>query len=372
MTTTAPASPALMEQWMEEGGSYVFYRYPGQGVIHALRTTQPPLRSNTLNMPPEADGFALAPYHLDPEHPLWWLPADECATLQLPPRPADVVEAPRAVPCCGTWHAEPTPSYAQAFARCITSIERHSFEKLVLSRREQVAPQPGFSWTRAFVAACARFVHSYVYLLHTPHTGYWMGATPEVLLSGHDDEYTTVALAGTQVADDNSHADGVPHMTWSPKNIREQQYVSDYVCSCLQRLQLQPQAEGPYTVTAGQLAHLKSVVRFTLPHQDMRWQLLQTLHPTPAVCGLPAHEAMDYTREVEDYDRGYYSGFLGRITPHEAHLYVNLRCMQGQGHSLTLYAGGGLIASSSLQEEWIETERKLQTMKYVIEKGYAC
>lgn len=47
-------------------------------------------------------------------------------------------------------------------------------------------------------------------------------------------------------------------------------------------------------------------------------------------------------------------------------LYVNLRCMNITSEVLTLYAGGGLLASSELEDEWQETEKKMRTMKNLI------
>ena len=48
--------------------------------------------------------------------------------------------------------------------------------------------------------------------------------------------------------------------------------------------------------------------------------------------------------------------------------FVRMAC-SGETGAFRLYAGGGLLPESVLEEEWTETERKLQTMKYVIEKG---
>ena len=100
--------------------------------------------------------------------------------------------------------------------------------------------------------------------------------------------------------------------------------------------------------------------------------ILQALHPTPAVCGLPKEDAFRFILSHEGYDRSYYAGFFGRWEPEgKTALYVNLRCMQcGEGaEKIRLYAGGGILPASVCEEEWMETERKLQTMKYVISKG---
>jgi isochorismate synthase len=96
--------------------------------------------------------------------------------------------------------------------------------------------------------------------------------------------------------------------------------------------------------------------------------LLQALHPTPAVSGLPKEEAFRFIEENEGYDRLYYSGFLGMLdAERETGIYVNLRCMHIAHDSLTLFAGGGLLASSSLEDEWEETEYKLKTMLDILE-----
>ena len=53
----------------------------------------------------------------------------------------------------------------------------------------------------------------------------------------------------------------------------------------------------------------------------------------------------------------------------ETHLYVSLRCMNiHQGGKFDLYAGGGLLAESEMEKEWLETEAKMQTMRKVVGK----
>ena len=87
---------------------------------------------------------------------------------------------------------------------------------------------------------------------------------------------------------------------------------------------------------------------------------------------MPKEDAFRFILSHEGYDRSYYAGFFGRWEPEgKTALYVNLRCMQcGEGaEKIRLYAGGGILPASVCEEEWMETERKLQTMKYVISKG---
>jgi isochorismate synthase len=48
------------------------------------------------------------------------------------------------------------------------------------------------------------------------------------------------------------------------------------------------------------------------------------------------------------------------------HLYVSLRCMQITNSLYRLYAGGGLLKDSVEEQEWMETEAKMETMRRVL------
>lgn len=255
-----------------------------------------------------------------------------------------------------------TTDYADCFGKFINSLNNKEFDKLVLSRNLTLNKLSGFSPALAFTTACQRYIHSYVYLCYTPQTGVWLGSTPEIILAGGENEWNTVALAGTQPLQDGK----LPQI-WDEKNRKEQDYVSSYIRQQLLSLEIHSIENGPYPAYAGALSHLKTDFRFSLNNNEGLGDILQLLHPTPAVCGLPKEKAYQFILENEGYDRKYYSGFVGWLDPEgRTDLYVNLRCMHIEDNSLTLYAGGGILSSSELNDEWQETEKKLQTMKRII------
>lgn len=360
----------VVSDWLRSGKPFVFYRLPGERTGHGIRSDFSSLQfSEDVSLLNHASGYVFAPFQLGKGHPLCLLPTDEEVCFSFSRRRDDVVEAPAPVSSGDAVCPTPSAEYAVTFSRFSAALVSGEFSKLVLSRRWSAECPPGFSLAEAFGVACQRYVHSYVYLLYIPEIGYWLGATPEILLSGCGNDYKTVALAGTQPLEE-----GRPVGEWSEKNIREQRYVSDYICDCLRKRGIEPTADRPFTVTAGALAHLKTEVRFSWDAAGHIGDLLKELHPTPAVCGLPEKEACRFICENEGYDRGYYAGFLGKSDPcGKTDLYVNIRCMQVDAcrRNLTLFAGGGLLASSVCSDEWMETERKLQTMKYVIQKSEA-
>ena len=94
---------------------------------------------------------------------------------------------------------------------------------------------------------------------------------------------------------------------------------------------------------------------------------MQLLHQTPDVWGLHKDDAFRFIITQEGYNRRYYSGFVGMLDPHgNTDLYVNLRCITIEGDELIYYAGGGLLAMSNKEDEWMEIEKKMNTMMNII------
>lgn len=233
------------------------------------------------------------------------------------------------------------------------------FQKLVLSRSIEIEKSEEVSPLDLFRRACERYPRVLVSLAYTPQSGLWLTATPEILLSGTNHEWHTMALAGTMPF--------AEQVRWSDKNIQEQRYVATYITRQLEQFTDDIHEEGPYTTRAAHLAHLRSDFRFSLPDASHLGDLLQALHPTPAVCGLPKQEAFLFILDYEHHQRSYYSGFLGPLFVNgQTNLYVTLRCMQLFENGYRLYAGGGLLKDSVEEQEWQETETKLDTMRRLL------
>ena len=354
---------------IRQNKSFVIYRSPQEDPVLIFQSTGKLLRLEKLDELNGKAGFVFAPFQITDSSPLILMQPDiiikgwediKNHLLQ----EEDCIEADPQDVNNGkdSQKTDNYDSYSQAFSLFITSLMEKKFEKLVLSRTSTCTKDISFSLEKALQNACERYADAFVYLYHTPETGTWLGSTPEILLSGEEEHWNTVALAGTLPF----HRASLPD-AWSEKNIREQQLVADYVGNQLNSFGIKSDVKGPFTVRAGELAHLKSEFSFDLPEKKQLGSLLRLLHPTPAVCGLPKEEAYQFILANEGYDRRYYSGFLGWINPDgKTDLYVNLRCMEISASCLTLYAGGGLLSHSELELEWKETEAKLQTMLAII------
>nr|NQU89350.1 chorismate-binding protein [Bacteroidota bacterium] len=256
-------------------------------------------------------------------------------------------------------------SYKWGLNEILSAIGRGEIQKAILSRTEFV---PDYSVQQApemLVRLFDNYPAAFIYLLYLPGRMAWMGASPEILLERKGNNCRTIALAGTSVAD---HANSV---TWTTKEIHEQQLVSDFIEGILNDFHFSDYRKyGPHTVQAGHLFHLGTDYEFDADPTVINFgKLASSLHPTPAVCGLPREQAMDIIRQVEKHDRGYYTGFIGPVNLNgESNLFVNLRCLQFVNNGLVIYTGGGITRGSDVDKEWEETVQKAQTLLSVLEK----
>jgi isochorismate synthase len=259
--------------------------------------------------------------------------------------------------------------YVDLVAKGIAELEKGPMEKIVLSRTLSVRLSDNVDVVNVFEELCNTYPTALVSFVSSPEAGTWMGATPEVLVGIEDNTiFKTVALAGTKTFEKDVNLKTV---AWTQKEIEEQALVERYIISCFKKIRLREYDEhGPKTIVAGNVLHLKS--EFTVDMKATNFPqlgsvMLQLLHPTSAVCGMPLEPALKFLKEHEGYDRQYYAGYLGPVNfKNQTNLFVNLRCMQLQDDMAILYAGAGVTVDSDPQEEWIETEMKLNTLLKVI------
>ncbi|MCF4102616.1 chorismate-binding protein [Gillisia sp. M10.2A] len=280
-------------------------------------------------------------------------------------------------------------SHIELVEKGIATIRSGKLQKVVLSRQEIFDFADSLEdAVKLFHKLLATYSSAFVYIWFHPEIGLWLGATPEALLEVERSRFKTMALAGTQ------KYQGTEDVTWGEKEKVEQQLVTDSVLNDLEQLQSMDKIEHsePYTTRAGSLLHLRTDIQGVLKVnvENALKKLIFTLHPTPAICGLPKEAAKDFILKNEAYHRSYYSGFLGELNVPVTHhrssnrnnrenqayasivkttrLFVNLRCMQLVGNKAVLYIGGGITKDSNAEKEWEETQNKAQTMKAVLVK----
>ncbi len=245
-------------------------------------------------------------------------------------------------------------TYQKAFQKFHSALCSGKFEKLVLSRPFKVRRTR--SMGEFFVALLKNYHHSYRFLVKSKNK-FFTGATPEVLLRTQQNSIEVMSLAGTMPT---KLAATHP---WSEKNKKEQELVTDYIVSSLHPVSDNISCETPKTHNAGPVSHLLTMIHANLKPAIALKEVVEKLHPTPAVCGLPKDDAFRFILENEGWDRDFYTGYLGLISKHTAELFVNLRSAVIEGDIACCFGGGGLLKESHFEDEWHETERKISTLK---------
>lgn len=344
----------------DTNSSFVLFRYPQSAEFYVGFPQGAHKTFLSLAEMKGERGFLIAPFTPTRENPFILLDTSVLSAVSLPSQWAETLSRNATVD-------NGDSSYRQAFGAIQRELSEHSYKKIVLARIEEVevGEYSLSNLYHLFLKACLLYPHSYIASWYTPLTGFWITATPELLLSRQNSDCHTMALAGTALARDKKYSDV---NNWSEKNRKEHQCVTDFIEEQLKPYAVCLQKSKTYPAEYGNLVHLRTDFKFQLAPSYSALDVINQLHPTPAICGYPTGEIRNILLQHEQINRKYYAGFSGLLGNENARFYVTLRCMNITNNHATLYAGGGVLAESKEKEEWEETERKLNTMRELFEK----
>ncbi len=318
-------------------------------------------------------GFVFAPFDLD-SHPIL-LKTDEIIKAPIEHKGISLTSVDE----ISVFNESEKVDYLRLINKALNVINNGELDKVVLSRKIEVNDE--VSPINLFQNVLDIYPKAFCYLWHHPKVGTWIGATPEILVKCRGTRFTTMSLAGTQ----SSNEFLIPN--WTKKELNEQQVVTDYILDSLENEVVSLKASEVTTIEAGQLWHLRTEIKGVFAPGKFG-EVLRALHPTPAVCGTPLANAKRFIVENENYDRSFYTGFLGelnfstelarnknrrnqensayRSVVKNSELFVNLRCMQISKNTISIYVGGGITSDSMPESEWNETVLKSNTMFRVL------
>lgn len=325
-------------------------------------------------------GFVFAPFA--PTNPTYFIPLSEAHISEysvedfLNENQHSISSIYKALP-------QDKEAYLKLVNKTIETLKNSNLQKVVISKHIQLLLE---NCNESFLISVFQrnlkeYFSAFSYLFYHPDQGFWMGATPEKLIVTERNQLKTVALAGTQLYQGNMD------VSWGEKEDKEQQYVVDAILDALEPFCEKVKASEKYTKKAGNLLHLNTDISAVFTPSNLQ-EIVEALHPTPAVCGLPKDDAMNFIIEHENNNRQYYTGFLGELNipnhkPRKStnrnqelkaikqvipktQLFVNLRCMHIKNESVHIFVGGGITEQSNPEKEWQETEHKSQTMLKVL------
>lgn len=255
-------------------------------------------------------------------------------------------------------------AWVQRVETALSAIRAGRLRKVVLTRRTRVRAtavlEAGhvLGWLEEQYPDCAQFAYA-------DGAGTLVGASPERLLRRIGSRVVSDAVASTTVRDPNGHID--EHLGEALMGCRKARYehalVVDGIVDALRPLckALDVPSE-PRLMKLPTVQHLWTPVTGELKPGVSSLQLVERLHPTPAVGGVPRREALAWM-DAQGERRGWYTGALGWLAPDgSGELSVVLRCAMLKGRVADLYAGAGIVADSDPGRELAETEWKFCTM----------
>jgi isochorismate synthase len=205
--------------------------------------------------------------------------------------------------------------------------------------------------------------------------GSFFGASPELLVARHGTRVSSHPLAGTVPRGDTARtdADAQRDLAGSAKNRAEHRYVVDAIATALAPFceELSVPAE-PSVVAFRSVAHLGTRIEGRLGRSVGVLELLQQLHPTPAVGGTPRAEALAFIGDHEAGERGHWAGPVGWVgAGGDGEWMIGIRSaeLDANGTTLMLRAGGGVVAGSDPGAEAAEANVKLATVLDAVVPG---
>jgi isochorismate synthase len=268
--------------------------------------------------------------------------------------------------------ALPPEEWQAIVERTAGEIRQGRFAKVVLARQASVpAADAAFDAPATLAALRATYGGGFVFAFTFPEAGAdrtFLGATPERLVHLHDQIVETSSLAGSirrGATPEEDDALGAA-LLQDEKELTEHAVVAEML-----RDALAPLCRGlsvPYPPTLLRLAnvqHLFTPIQGALRNGQTILDLVERLHPTPAVGGFPSREALAIIREREQLDRGWYAGPVGWLDAEdEGEFAVAIRSalLDASRREALLFAGCGIVGHSNAAAEYAESRLKMQAM----------
>tara|TARA_Y100001968_G_scaffold55372_1_gene46601 strand:- start:122 stop:1519 length:1398 start_codon:yes stop_codon:yes gene_type:complete len=240
----------------------------------------------------------------------------------------------------------------------IQIVEEDLLEKIVLAHRVKLKVKSNFDLIRILKRLKTSQPNTYKYVWKRNSNDIIFGASPERLFVLKKPDLILEALAGTSSI--NMKIDA---LLKSKKDLKEHNFVIEYLVECLQCLDIDNyQKTNTKVKSFGDIAHLQTLV-FSKVVNICPFELLQILHPSPAVCGTPKKEALEWINTLESFSRGNYASPMGWVDSlGNSEFLVTIRGARYIEKSLEFIAGCGIVKGSLMHKEINEIKLKLNSL----------
>ncbi|MFD1361428.1 isochorismate synthase [Lentibacillus salinarum] len=249
------------------------------------------------------------------------------------------------------------------------SIQQQHAEKIVLARELQVKLTDQAAISAVLNKLIETQPNSYVFAFER-NGDCFVGASPERLVKQETDTILSTCLAGTASRgntkkQDTEIADNLLH---DEKNRREHDFVVKMIRQSMAHYCTDITIpDEPVIYPLKNLQHLYTPVTATLLDGYSIFDIVEKLHPTPALGGVPRDESLAFIRRHEALDRGWYGAPVGWLDSNQnGEFAVAIRSGLIRGDQASLFAGCGIVKDSDPETEYDETNIKFKPMLSVL------
>ncbi|MBF1996385.1 isochorismate synthase [Serratia symbiotica] len=257
-------------------------------------------------------------------------------------------------------------SFMQMVSDAVVAMKTEQLDKVVLSRLLEIETCQPVDCHALMARVIVQNPHGFHF--HVPlERGALLGASPELLLRQSNGRFYSNPLAGSarRVADAECDLVVGQQLMASKKDRHEHRIVTEGIRQVLaSRSHYLNVPQFPELLTTTTLWHLSTPIDGEVASRDeSALSLACLLHPTPALCGMPAAAAHALIKQLEPFDRGLFGGIVGWCDAvGNGEWVVTIRCGTVDGNQVRLFAGAGIVPGSSPESEWHETDTKLSTI----------
>ncbi len=244
-------------------------------------------------------------------------------------------------------------------------INKNRLQKIVLSRKKEFEIFGNVDFSEIFEKINNDYSDCFNFLIKS-NDSFFFGSSPELLVQIDQTEFKSEALAGsikrgrTEIEDNNLSQS----LLMDNKNLNEHQIVIDYLESNLRGVINNFHiSDTPKIKKLKNIQHLQTEIKGQLKEDCDVFNLISKIFPTPAVCGIPKDTAISELPNLENFERGIFTGLVGWFNFNsQADFYVAIRCGLIKENFLSVFAGCGIVNNSNAIDEYQETELKLKAI----------
>ena len=258
-----------------------------------------------------------------------------------------------------------TSAWKERVAEAIKRVGSSQIDKVVLARDLVATSTQDIQTAPILKKLAAEYPSTWTFAVDG-----LVGATPELLLRLSRGMVTSRVLAGTipKTGNDEKDLALAASLARSSKDLEEHEYAVRSVADALEPFCSSTNVpESPFVLHLANVMHLATDVTGALIETKQRvdaFSLLQSLHPSAAVCGTPRNIAFDIITEIEGMNRGRYAGPVGWIDASgDGELGIALRSGQITDREIRIFAGCGIVAGSNPEKELEESNAKMIAMR---------